>query len=111
MRSYHQPMGESRLWAVFIGASGDERLRTPLSPWSPRDRLPLRRIAEQGLRHDAAAVILARATDTQDCTVSAEEIGRIRDAKRTLDPIGLRLHDFIVWHGERSVSLRRAGIL
>jgi DNA repair protein RadC len=102
-------MGEQPVWAVLIGACGGERARIPLADSTARAELPLRRIAEEGLRLDAVAVILLRPASNIDCVPCTQEWSAIRTAKTTLGQIGLRLHDYILWQGDQCVSLRQTG--
>lgn len=99
------------LWAVLLAESGLEVARVALPRPDTRDELPLRDLATEGLRHDAAALVVVRDAADAACVAGAVELDAVDKARRTLGAIGLRLHDYILWHGERCVSLRQAGKL
>ena len=102
-------MGDDALWAVLIGHCGREVARVPFADTLARDALPLRDLANEGLRLDAAALVIVRLAADSRCMPCAQEAGAINAASRTLHAIGMRLHDYIMWHGETCVSLRLKG--
>ena len=104
-------MGKQALWAVLVGHCGRELGRVALPRPAARNVLPLREIASEGLRQGAAALVIIRDAATEACEPCALEKSAIDKARQTLGAIGLRLHDYILWHGERSVSLRLTGKL
>jgi DNA repair protein RadC len=104
-------MGGHALLAILLAEEGCELARIALSTPKSRDELPLRDMAAEGLRHDATAMIVVRAANDEACLPCADEMRMIDKARRTLGAIGLRLHDYILWHGEHSVSLRLTGRL
>ncbi|WP_415641939.1 JAB domain-containing protein [Sphingomonas antarctica] len=74
-----------------------------------RDALPLRHIVEDALRHGSAAIAIVRRAIDPACAPTPEESAAIETAARTLRPIGLRLHDYILYYGDHSTSLRLNG--
>ena len=104
-------MGDDTLWLILIGRCGTETARLSLGNWAARDALPLRRVVEEGLGRNAAAVIVARRAADEGCMPCTIEQRAIETAQRTLHPLGLRLHDYILWHGDACVSLRLTGQL
>ncbi len=99
------------LWTVLLANCGRELARVPLPAPASRGDLPLRDLAGLGLRHDVAALLIVRHAADAQCRPCRQELDAIERARRTLGAIGLRLHDYILWHGECCVSLRAAGLL
>jgi DNA repair protein RadC len=104
-------MGSEALWVILLAESGQEVARVGLPRPPDRDQLPLRELAAEGLRHDAAAMILVRDADDAACRPCPVEMTMIETARRTLSVIGLRLFDYILWYGEHCASLRESGWL
>ena len=104
-------MGDNTLWVILIEKCGAESRRIPFVNPPARNVLPLRYIAQQALRHDVAAVALIRPAADEHCTPCAGELGAVHAMRATLGPIGLALHDYILWRGNRCRSLRLAGQL
>lgn len=105
------PMGAHSLWVISLGQCGREVARGVMPSSTTRGDLPLRELADEGLRQDAAALVVVRDAADARCLPCAEELDAIDHARHTLGAIGLRLHDYILWHGERCVSLRLTGRL
>jgi hypothetical protein len=104
-------MGDNTLWVILIEKSGVESRRIAFANPPARDFLPLRHIAQQALRYDVAAVALIRPAANEHCTPCPAELKAVHVMRATLSPIGLALHDYILWHAERCESLRLAGRL
>jgi hypothetical protein len=104
-------MDGASLWLVAMNSAGDEIGRSAIDDSADRGVLPLRWLAQEGLRCSAAALILIRHARDATCTIDSSEHAAINRAKATLGAIGLQLHDYILWHGAHSVSLRQTGQL
>ena len=104
-------MDDDTLWVILIARSGAEECRIPIADSTQRHALPLRHIAEQALRHDVDALAVLRPAADECCVPYPADFQAIHSMRATLGPIGVRLHDYILWQGDRCHSLRLAGKL
>lgn len=102
-------MHDRRTWAIFLDGSQGEagRLAVCFPGGSATDAL--RTIVAEALRLQAVAIVMICPSDAGDCTAGLRDMQTIEAMRATVRPLGIALHDYILWHGERCVSLRLSG--
>lgn len=100
--------GAHILWAILLVEDGGELACIALAGSPVRDDLPRCELDSFELRHNASAMIVVRDAADPAFIPCAAELRAIITARHTLGAIGLRRHDYILWCGERCVSLRQA---
>ncbi len=76
-----------------------------------RVSFPLRRIVADALAFGATALLLSHNHPGGDPNPSRADIAATNYLVRTIEPLGIRVHDHIVEGAERSFSFRAAGLL
>ena len=73
--------------------------------------LPLRDILEEALRLDATGLVVARNHANGDAQPSLAEIEATRQLAEAALPLGIRLHDHLIFAGGECRSFRDLGLL
>ena len=73
--------------------------------------VPVRSIVRDAIGWDAARVVLAHGHPSGDARPSGADLSYTRLLARTLEAVGVTLHDHLVMAGDDVTSLRAMGIL
>ena len=73
--------------------------------------LPFRAIVEEAFRLGSAALVLAHNHPSGVPSPSEDDLAVTRKLARVVEPLGIRLHDHLIFAGEGCLSLRGLGLL
>jgi DNA repair protein RadC len=73
--------------------------------------LPFRTIVEEALRLGSAALLLAHNHPGGVPAPSEDDLAVTRRLAQVIEPLGIRLHDHLIFAGEGCLSLRGLGLL
>lgn len=73
--------------------------------------LPIRRIVEEALRLGSAALVLAHNHPSGAPSPSKDDLAVTRRLAQVAEPLGIRLHDHLIFAGSHCLSLRGLGLL
>ena len=73
--------------------------------------MPFRAIVEEALRLGSAALVLAHNHPGGAPGPSGEDLAVTRRLARVVEPLGIRLHDHLIFAGDGCLSLRGLGLL
>ena len=73
--------------------------------------LPLRAIVAEALRLGSAAIVLAHNHPSGVAAPSEDDLAVTRRLAQAVEPLGIRLHDHLIFAGNDCLSLRGLGLL
>lgn len=73
--------------------------------------LPFRAIVEEAFRLGSAALVLAHNHPSGEPNPSEDDLAVTRRLAQVVEPLGIRLHDHLIFAGEGCLSLRGLGLL